>query len=98
AAGSYRDVPSPRRLFNGYAERPKAEVLAALAAERVKAFEVNSTRHERKARFWRGSLARLANGVTLMGVCRLVPTGQHDTRARPGVTSPSPSASATAYP
>jgi hypothetical protein len=98
AAGSYRDVPSPRRLFNGYAKRPKAQALAALAAERVKAFEANATRHERKALFWRISLASLAVGVTLMVVSIVVHTGQHDKTARPGQTGVSPSASATVLP
>jgi hypothetical protein len=35
AVGSYREVPEPRALLNGYARRSRAQTLAALAAERV---------------------------------------------------------------
>jgi hypothetical protein len=84
AIGSHRDVPDPRRLLNGYALRPKPEVLAALAAERVKAFEINAGRQARRVRFWRASLIALAVGVTLMVVSIVVQTGHHDSTTRPG--------------
>jgi hypothetical protein len=65
---SYRDVPTPRQLFNEYMARPKADTLAALAATRVEAFESTAPKHRQKARLWRISLATLAVGVTLMVV------------------------------
>src|SRR5579859_7259386 len=84
AIGSHRDVPNPRRLLNGYALRPKPQVLVALAAERVKAFEANAGRHKRKASLWRASLIALAIGVTLMVVSIVVHTDHHDSTTRPG--------------
>ncbi len=62
---SYQQVPDPRWLLNEYWTRPKAQALAALAAERVAAFEGNAWRHWRKARLWWMSLASLALGMTL---------------------------------
>ncbi len=62
----YQDVPEPRQLFNDYHARPKAQVLAALAATRVEAFESNDRKHSRKARRWRISVVSLIVGVTLM--------------------------------
>jgi hypothetical protein len=91
--GSYGDVPNPRRLFNGYATRPKAQVLAALAAQRVRVFEANARRHERKARFWRSSLACLAAGVLCMLLSLVGNTGQHDHAARAGAAGSSSTAS-----
>jgi hypothetical protein len=82
AVGTYRDVPDPRSLLNGYARRAKPEVLGALAAGRVKAFEANARRHERKALFWRISLATLAAGVTLMVASVVVHTSPHGNTAR----------------
>jgi hypothetical protein len=62
----YRDVPTPRNLFNGYLYRSKAETLAALAATRVGAFEDNAPKHRQKARRWLVSLTCLVAGVILM--------------------------------
>ena len=96
AVGTYHEVPKPRKLLNGYVMRPKAEALAALAAERVKALEANASRHERKAQLWRISLACLALGVTLMVVSIVIHTGHHDSTARAhrsGASSASCSAS-----
>ena len=89
AVGPYQDVPDPRRLFNSYAVRPKPATLAALAASRVKAFEANAGRHQRKARLWRASLVALAVGVTMMVVSIVVHTGDHDSTARAGQASTS---------
>jgi hypothetical protein len=72
AVGTYRDVPNPRRLFNGYATEPKPAVLASLAAERVKSFEVNARRHKFKAQRWHLSLMFLTAGATLMIISILV--------------------------
>lgn len=66
ALRTYTDVPRPRDLFNGYWTRPKARVLAALAATRVKAFESNIKEEQRKRRRWWLSVASLAAGMTLM--------------------------------
>ena len=63
---SYQHVPDPRWLFNEYWTRPKAHALAALAAERVEAFESDARTHWRKAKLWWMSLASLALGMTLM--------------------------------
>jgi hypothetical protein len=97
AVGTYCDVPDPRRLLNRYATRPKAQVLGALAAERVKAFEANARRHKRKAQLWRVTLAALAVGVTLMVVSVVVHTSHHGSSAEgPGSgRSSSPTASVT---
>jgi hypothetical protein len=62
----YQEVPEPRRLFNGHLARPKAQVLAALAATRVEAFESNDHKHSRKARLWQISVISLIVGITLM--------------------------------
>jgi len=62
---SYRQVPEPRSLYDEYWTRPKAHALAALAAERVVAFEGNAQKHWQKARLWWASLASLALGMTL---------------------------------
>lgn len=62
----YRDVPSPRRLFDGYLAKSKPETLAALAATRVEAFESNAVKLGQKARWWLLSLVSLAVGVTAM--------------------------------
>jgi hypothetical protein len=66
ALRTYTDVPQPRDLFNGYWTDPKAQVLAALAATRVKAFESNVKEERRKRRRWWLSVASLAVGITLM--------------------------------
>src|SRR5260221_4935741 len=75
----YQDVPDPRKLFNGYLERPKAEALAALAATRVEAFEDNTPKYRRKAARWWISLASLMVGVTLMlfAITIAAHTGHH---------------------
>jgi hypothetical protein len=95
AVGPAREVPNPRRLLNGYATRTKPQVLIALAAERVKAFDANARRHQRKARLWQISLATLAIGVTLMVVSVVVHTSNHGGTTRPGQSSATPRASAT---
>lgn len=81
AVGYYREVPEPRGLFAGYLQRSKAQTLAALAAERVKAFEENAVRHQRKAgRWWFGVIALLI-GVILMVISIIVHNGQHASSA-----------------
>lgn len=62
----YQDVPSPRRLFDGYLTRPKPETLAALAATRVAAFENNASKYSQKAQYWLISLLSLAVGTIAM--------------------------------
>jgi len=79
ALARHRDVPAPRALFNRYAAQSKSVTLAALAAQRVKAFEANARQHERKSWLWRASLVSLVLGVTLMIVSIVVQTGQHGT-------------------
>jgi hypothetical protein len=66
AVGTYQDVPVPRHLYNNYALRPKSAALTALASERVKAFEYNKPKHQRKAVRWWVSLVALMIGVVLM--------------------------------
>lgn len=61
-----RDVPTPRRLFTAYHDKPQADILAALAATRVQAFEKNAGKHHRKVQLWWISLASLAAGMILM--------------------------------
>jgi FlaG/FlaF family flagellin (archaellin) len=95
ALGAYRDVPAPRALFTRYAGQSKPATLAALAAERVRAFESNHQKHERKTRFWRASLVSLAIAVTLMVASVVVQTGQHGTTAKPGRSGSQPTASFT---
>ena len=96
AVGPARDVPDPRRLLNRYAVRSKPQVLAALAAERVKAFEANAHRHRRKARLWQVSLATLAAGVTLMVASVVVHTDKHDDTSQPKRIRATAAASAAA--
>jgi hypothetical protein len=62
----YGDVPKPRTLFTRYRARSKAEVLAALAATRVKVVESNAPKLDRKVKRWWVSLGALAVGMTLM--------------------------------
>jgi hypothetical protein len=62
----YGAVPKPRKLFTQYRERPKAEVLAALAATRVLAIERNGTELDLKVKRWWISLGALAAGMVLM--------------------------------
>lgn len=62
----YGDVPKPRRLFTGYRARAKAEVLAALAATRVKAIESNGAELDLKVKRWWISLGTLTVGMALM--------------------------------
>ena len=66
AVGARNDVPDPRGLFNNYADKTRAQVLAALAATRVRAFDANARQSGRRALLWRASLASLGVGVTLM--------------------------------
>ena len=62
----YQDVPDPRQLLNRCHALSKAQVLTALAATRVAAFESNARRNDRKVRWWRISVVSLVVGVTLM--------------------------------
>jgi hypothetical protein len=87
AVRAFRDVPDPRRLFNGYARQPKTQTLAALAAERVKAFEENAGRQRRKARQWKFSTAALLAGVIFMVLSIIVHNGEHGKTARPRATA-----------
>jgi hypothetical protein len=80
----YKEAPDPRRLFNHYASKPKSEALAALAARRVGAYEINASRNERKARLWWVSLVALVIGVVLMFAALYVHTGSHDRPGRQG--------------
>jgi hypothetical protein len=84
AVGTYQDVPDPRHLFNVYARGPKSDALAALAARRVRAFESNESRHQRKAARWRISLVALLIGVALMFAALYVHTGSHGRSVKPG--------------
>jgi hypothetical protein len=66
AVSFYGDVPTPRTLFTKYRTRSKAEVLAALAATRVKVVEHNAPKLDAKATRWWISLGTLAAGMILM--------------------------------
>ena len=78
AISTYQELPQPRRLFNGYAHKPKTDALAALAARRVGAFESNVPKNHRKAVRWRISLTALMIGIGLMIGALYVHTGSHD--------------------
>ncbi len=95
AVGTHKDVPDPRRLFNNYANKTKSQVLATLAATRVRAFNDNADRSKRRALLWRVSLASLAVGVTLMVLSVVLHTSPHDGIPR-AARSAAPAASATA--
>ena len=86
AIRSYEDVPTPRSLFNAYWDRARTDVLAALAAARVPAFETNAVKHGRKARLWLVSLLTLMAGVALMllSLAFAAHTGAHDSPAGSG--------------
>jgi hypothetical protein len=62
----YDEVPKPRALYNEYWEQPKADVLADLAATRVKVCEDNAAKLRWKFTRWWISLASLAVAMTLM--------------------------------
>ena len=62
----YETVPKPRTLFTRYRKRTKAEVLATLAATRVKVIERNASRIEQKVKRWWISLGILTVGMALM--------------------------------
>jgi dienelactone hydrolase len=66
AVRTRQDVPTPRRLFTAYHDKPEADILTALAATRVQAFEKNARKHHRKVLLWWLSLASLASGMILM--------------------------------
>lgn len=95
AVGAYSDVPDPRRLFNNYASKTKPQVLAALAATRVQAFDDNAGKSRRRALLWRVSLASLGVGVTLMVLSVVMHTNSHDSTPR-SARGTVPAASATA--
>jgi hypothetical protein len=86
AVRSYEDVPTPRNLFTAYWDRDRTDVLAALAAARVPAFESNAAKHDRKARLWLVSLLTLMVGVVLMllSLAFATHTVAHDSPAGPG--------------
>jgi hypothetical protein len=68
------DAPSARTLVEDYSRRPKAEVLAQLAAARLAALEESSGRQRRKAQYWWAAVAAL--GVaTVLSVLAILPTG-----------------------
>jgi heme/copper-type cytochrome/quinol oxidase subunit 3 len=62
----YQNVPEPRRLFNEYLSRSRAQTLAALASTRAEAFALNAAKQRQKARRWWISLGSLAIGMTFM--------------------------------
>lgn len=63
-----RLAASPGKLFDGFLQRSKIETLEALVTTRVKAFDYNQIKLERKARFAQISLIFLVGGVLLMAV------------------------------
>jgi hypothetical protein len=71
AIRNYQDI-EPRPLFTGYASRSRAVTLAAVAAKRVKHFEFNRDRLNRKAWQWWASLSALVIGTVLMVAAILV--------------------------
>ena len=77
AVGAYQEVPDPRPFFNRYADGPKAAALAALAASRVLAFEINAPKQQSKVVRWRWSVTALLIGVALMLAALNVHTGSH---------------------
>jgi len=81
AVRNYQDI-EPRPLFVGYAPRSMAATLAAVAAKRVKHFEFNRGRLNKKAWQWWTSLIALVVGTTLMVAAILVQTSGHDHGAR----------------
>jgi hypothetical protein len=85
AVGLYYDVPQPKNLYNSFHERPKADVLAVLAATRAQAFEINAPKRGRKARRWWVSLVSLIVGVILMllSLGTAAHTVAHDRQAGP---------------
>jgi hypothetical protein len=66
AVTNYTEVPTPGKLYEKYRQKPKADVLAALAATRADAFVDNKALLEWKLARWWISLASLAVGMTLM--------------------------------
>jgi hypothetical protein len=61
-----RMAASPRDLFKDYLERNKSDTLKVLVAARVKAFDDNQKRLQRKAMLAQMSLIFLVGGVLLM--------------------------------
>ena len=62
----FETVPKSRTLFTRYRKRTKAEVLAALAATRVKVIERNASKIDQKVKHWWMILGILAVGMVLM--------------------------------
>ncbi len=82
ALRNYPDIDC-RWLVNGYAERSRAAILAALAANRVEDFEFKKCRMKAKARGWWVSVAALVIGTILMVTAILVQNERHDRPERP---------------
>jgi hypothetical protein len=65
ALARYEDVPEPRGLVVECAHRPKDETLAFLVATRVKVFEANADKHQRKVALWWASVVSLTVGLAV---------------------------------
>ena len=81
AVAPYKDI-EPRKLLDGHAMLPKEEVLAHLAATRVKIFEINKRKHDRKSVTWWLSLVALSIGLVFSAVS-IVQTSNHGSPGRP---------------
>jgi soluble lytic murein transglycosylase-like protein len=64
----------PRPMIAAHVALPKSHALAALTASRASIFEKNEERHEKKARYWAGSLWSLVLGLGLSTVSLLLHT------------------------
>lgn len=65
AVGSPGEAPTASVLVEDHARRPKAQVLAALAAARVAALQANTARQRRKAQCWWVAVVALGAGTVL---------------------------------
>jgi hypothetical protein len=82
AVAPYKDI-EPRRLLDGHAMLSKEDVLAHLAATRVKIFEMNKRKHDRKAIRWWLGIAALTIGLVFSAVS-IVQNGNHGLSGRQG--------------
>lgn len=82
----YEDL-KPREVLDHNGRGPKGKPLMELAATRVRIFEKNARKLDRKAMYWTIGLWGVVIGLVLSTVSLVLHTDTHDRRTEPGVGS-----------